>query len=337
MLLLVVATGAAPGIGSAAAPAPPPIRALPGTIVYIRAGNIWTFVPASGALRQITRDGGYRGPTMADDGTIGAVQRIGGRSHFVTISPSGRKRAFAPGEFINLIRAGLSPDGRLFAFVYVVVSPILSNPARVGLTFAHGWGATGIAGVAGAWNRFSSSYYDARWMGPEFLILSGGAAYVYRVRGGEPGWDYHSPYAFGPPFLEEDVYEVARNGSRALAYGRARRVVNNDLVQEWAAIVYRPARPEEQVTVEFDLYETRGCVYDSPPGRCTVGWLPDFGLALQGEPGGAAIAPDGGAIAVADRRGLLIVLPRGPNVQLLGVDPQGSEPAWSPFQPRGAR
>ncbi len=230
-----------------------PLASLKGSIVYIREGNIWAFTPSTGERRQLTQDSGYRSPSMADDGTIGAVQGIAGRSHFVTIRPDGRKRAFPPEERIHLVHAELSPDGDLFAFAYVVVIPLGPNPARVGLTFSDRWAAAGVAG--GSWGVFSSSYHHARWMTGERLILSGGGSYPYLVRGAKSGWEGESsPYRFEVPALRDETYDIARNGARFLVIGATYRVVGyEEQITGWHAIAYRPARPEEQAVYEFSL------------------------------------------------------------------------------------
>ncbi len=334
-LVLVAAVLLGLAGGSVRAGPPHPLADLAGTVVYIRDGNIWLFVPATGRLMPVTRDGNYRSPSLADDGTIGAIQRLGGRSHFVTISLAGRKRAFPPGELINVIHADLSPDGRVFAFDYVIVSPLGANPSRVGVTFADHWGASGIAG--GRWGLFSSSYYHPRWMTRERLILSGRGAWPYLVRGPGSGWeDSSSPYKFNIPGLRYDYYDVARSGNRFVVHGATWREEGySEKLTGWHSIVYRPARPEEQQVVELDLHEMRACRGDTIErfggGRCAVGWVPDGGFPLQGEPRGAAAAPDGRAIAFADDRGLLVTGPVGPAMRAYVVDPRGSEPEWSPF------
>lgn len=85
---VIFALGALPGpvLGAQIGPQPQ----LNGSIVYIRGGNVWLFVPSTGARRQVTSDGDYRSPSLADDGTIGAVQRIGGRSQPTPMSSSPR-------------------------------------------------------------------------------------------------------------------------------------------------------------------------------------------------------------------------------------------------------
>lgn len=312
-----------------------PLASLKGSIVYIREGNIWAFTPSTGERRQLTQDGGYRSPSMADDGTIGAVQGIAGRSHFVTIRPDGRKRAFPPGERIHLVHAELSPDGDLFAFAYVVMTPLGPNPTRVGLTFSDRWAAAGVAG--GSWGVFRSSYHHARWMTGERLILSGGGSYPYLVRGAKSGWEGESsPYRFEVPALRDETYDIARNGARFLVIGATYRVVGyEEQITGWHAIAYRPARSEEQAVYEFSLEEMRACRGDSTArfggGKCVPGWIPEGGFPLQGEPKGGAIAPDGRAMAFADARGLLVTGPIGPSMRAFVVDPKGSEPEWSPF------
>lgn len=308
-----------------------PLASLKGTIVYIREGNVWAFTPSTGERRQLTQDGGYRSPSLADDGTLGAVQVIAGRSHFVTIRPDGRRRAFPPGELINLVHAELSPDGSLFAFAYVVVTPLGPNPARVGLTFSDRWAAARVGG------SFSSSYYHARWMTGERLILSGGGSYPYLVRGEKSGWEGESsPYQFSIPGLRDEIHDVARSGARFLVIGATYRVMGyEEQITGWHAIAYRPARPEEQAVYEFSLEEMRACRGDSTArfggGSCVPGWIPEGGFSLQGEPKGGAISPDGRAMAFADARGLLVTGPIGPSMRAFVVDPKGSEPEWSPF------
>lgn len=333
ILWLVLAAGATIAPTPAGAGEANPMSQLRGTIVYIRGGNIWAARAATGQRVQITRDGGYRSPSMADDGTVGAVQQMGGRSHFVTITRSGRKRAFPPGELVNLISAELSPDGGLFAFVYVVVSPLRSNPARVGLTFADRWGADAIAGVAGRWDTFSSSYYHVRWMTNERLVLSGNGAYPYLVRGPRTGWEYDSPYMVRVPALRDEIYDVARNGNRMLVLGATYRVVNiEERITGWHAIAYRPAAAGERVEVGFSLEEMRACAYASAPGRCVPVFVPEVGFQLQGEPKGGALSPDGRAFTFADGRGVLVTEPIHSSMRAYVLDPQGSEPEWSPFQ-----
>lgn len=308
-----------------------PLASLKGTIVYIREGNVWAFTPSTGERRQLTQDGGYRSPSLADDGTLGAVQTIAGRSHFVTIRPNGQKRAFPPGELINLVHAELSPDGSLFAFAYVVVTPLGPNPARVGLTFSDHWAAAGVGG------SFSSSYYHARWMTAERLVLSGGGSFPYLVRGAKSGWEgEESPYQFEIPGLRYETYDIARNGARFLVIGATYRIVDyKEQITGWHAIAYRPARPEEQAVYEFSLEEMRACRGDSTArfggGSCVPGWIPEGGFSLQGEPQGGAISPDGRAMAFADARGLLVTGPIGPSMRAFVVDPKGSEPEWSPL------
>lgn len=312
-----------------------PLASFPGSIVYLRQGNIWTFTPSTGVRRQLTQDGGYRSPSLADDGTIGAVQTVAGRSHFVTIRPDGQKRAFPPGEIINLVHAELSPDGSLFAFAYVVVTPLGPNPARVGLTFSDRWAAAGVAG--GSWGRFSSSYYHARWMTAERLILSGGGAYPYLVRGAKSGWEGEgSPYQFEIPGLRYETYDIARNGARFLVIGATYQIVGyEEQITGWHAIAYRPARPEERAVAEFSLEEMRACRGDSTArfggGKCAVGWIPEGGFPLEGEPQGGAISPDGRAMAFADAQGLWVTSGMGSSMRAFNVDPQGSYPEWSPF------
>lgn len=310
----------------------PALRDLAGSIVYIRAGNVWLYVPATGERRQVTTDGDYRSPSLADDGTVGAIQRVNGRSHFVTIGPTGKRTAFPPGEMVNVIHGDLSPDARTFAFAYVVVNPVGANPARVGVTTADHWASTGVAG--GSWGSFSSSYYHARWMNDERLILSGGGAYAHLIRGARSGWEANtSPYMFTVPALREQTYDMARNGASFLVVGATYRLVEHrEENTGWYAAAYRPARASEQVTVAYALDEYRACRSDSAPGTCTVGWVHAGAFPLEGEPRGGAIAPDGRAFVFADRRGVLVTATLAAESAFV-VDPAGSEPEWGQWRP----
>jgi hypothetical protein len=335
---------AVPGMPAPAAVAPlaaqpNALRQLPGSIVYIAGGNIWHLVPSTGARRQVTTDGGYRSPSLADDGTVGAVQRLAGRSHFVTIKPMGQKTAFAADEYTNVVDAQLSPDGQLFAYSYQVVSPLRSHPARVGVTFADRWAGENVAG--GTWGSWSSSYYHGRWMTDERLILSGNGSYPYLVRGARVGWDdYSSPYMVDIPGLSDETYDVSRNGARLLVVGATWTVVDYEQVTTgWHAVAYRPARAEEKMLLEFSLQELRACRYDSTEkhggGYCVPEWIPDVSVPLQGEAKGGTTSPDGRALAFADARGLLVTEPLSPTARAFVVDPEGSEPEWGPYQPGG--
>ncbi|MDX6234935.1 MAG: hypothetical protein QOH68_4074 [Nocardioidaceae bacterium] len=74
------ASGAAPGSpgGSASASSPTAAPSGPGSIVFIRAFNVWLAGPDGSGARQLTTDGtetaNYHDPSQADDGTIWVVK-----------------------------------------------------------------------------------------------------------------------------------------------------------------------------------------------------------------------------------------------------------------------
>jgi hypothetical protein len=112
----------------AARPAPPtPASAAsgaalsaPGSIVYSKAGNLWIGDASGISKRPLTTEGGYRSPSMADDGTVGAIRDEADGIKLVRMSPAGEviSRTQVPSAVGQVVLARLSPDGAMFGLVY---------------------------------------------------------------------------------------------------------------------------------------------------------------------------------------------------------------------------
>ena len=97
--------------------AAPPSLAQPdaGTILYIQGGNVWMSTPDGAQRHQVTVDGGWRYPSMAQDGTIVAVK---GRD-LVRLNAAGTIiDGFRPVPLFasGISEARVSPDGQYITY-----------------------------------------------------------------------------------------------------------------------------------------------------------------------------------------------------------------------------
>jgi hypothetical protein len=96
-----------------------PAPALAGSILFVRAGDVWISTPDGTTERQLTVGGGFASPSMADDGTIVALR---GRT-FVRLRPDGAPVGMpldaVGGDWIvggGPYDARVSPDGLKVAY-----------------------------------------------------------------------------------------------------------------------------------------------------------------------------------------------------------------------------
>ncbi len=107
----------------AAGSVPASAQADPGTILYIQGGNIWLSTPDGGQRHQVTTTGGWSSPTMADDGTIVAVN---GTRELVRLNAAGTiVDSFVPSPQFGsgVSEARVSPDGQYVTYWSIEICP----------------------------------------------------------------------------------------------------------------------------------------------------------------------------------------------------------------------
>ncbi len=99
--------------------APAAAQAGDGTVLYIHGGNVWMATPDGSQRHQVTGDGGWSAPSMADDGTIVAIKDRA----IVRLDAAGTVlSSFVPNAFASGPQeAQVDPSGELVLFWSVEV------------------------------------------------------------------------------------------------------------------------------------------------------------------------------------------------------------------------
>jgi putative cell wall-binding protein len=150
-----------------------------GTILYVQGGDVWLTTPDGAQRHQVTTDGGWSSPSMADDGTIVAVQ---GRFDLVRMDAQGTVlSAFRPTPVFGqsgISDARVSADGLYVTYwsVELCNDPLtgaLRGCFQQSIVFADGRQAEEVAGVVqnnhGTWlpgNQIALGQYGVDTLAP---------------------------------------------------------------------------------------------------------------------------------------------------------------------------
>lgn len=298
--------------------AAPSAAAVGGSIVYIRASNIWLTRPDGSGQRQVTRDGTaaspYEHPTMADDGVIAVMKGetiVRMRQDGVVLNRITPEDLFVPDSGTVTISpiqgAEISPDGTKIAYSQLRLE-------RYG-------GAGGYLEAEAV-----TSFTDAtRWSGPDKYGI---------VLGYQPGWVSNSRVALyrngdvhladlgqtaQPWFRSPDIFdsfvellepEVSRDGKRVLFGVEGAGFAMKTTVGDPRSGSRTPAKP----TANPECYVT------PDPGR------PSPVDAAFGPDSDSAVYSEGGELWVV--LGLAACSAEGTTVTRIAT--AGTEPDWSP-------
>ena len=297
----------------------PPSQIAAGSIVYIKAGNVW-LSDASGAIRrQVTSDGRYRSPSMADDGTIGVLRdpeantAVG--TEFVRLSPGGAVLSRFTWTYSNTVhRAAISPDGLSFAHIYTSVCAYRTGGTRACLrlafTPADRYEEVERTGTFDNWD-----YVWAAWQTNQRLVITGGylaspvltysAAEIYvRPDGVVVAEAERDPYRLEDPDYKTYLAALTRDGTRMVTHRQRFRIDNGtEVLGPHEVAIYRHTGPRQ--------YVAEGAV------------------PTAGGPNAVTTSPDGKAWAFADGDGVWVHVFGTTEIRLL--DPDGRQPSWGAF------
>jgi hypothetical protein len=297
------------------------LRDAPGAIVYIRGGNVWLTDAAGAVQRPLTTDGGYRSPSMADDGTVGVLRNVGDENHFVRISPDGRALSgFARPRKLSVIDwARLSPDGRLFAFHFAdscnsygsgnaMSGTTLVVCARTGITAADHWAFTDTSSANTKGNR----HYPT-WIGSQEVVVAGpGNQHTLQKFTIGRGSSRALIGFFDDVEGQIGMAEVSRDGRTMVTIRRPHGVDagGNALGGPWEVAVFQSG-PSGQVVMQSRLPLAGGVTMN------------------------ATVSPDGRFVAFDDGGGLKLNVVGETGITVL--DPLGKQPSWGAYAaPSGA-
>lgn len=300
-------------IGRPARSQPPPAQQR---IVYIREQNIW-IMDGEGHGRPITHDGGYRSLSVARDASIGALRSTSNDGHeLLRMRTSGEvmSRVLWPRGTLNLpLKAALSPNGQVFAFIYLASDlmdrcgateyPALSSRRscqRMALTPSDHWQRLpGTAPLASG-----ADYSNLSWIDDARLFLLGSDEFI-RV------------WLPAEQHLERsiEVRELTKVENAAVLMPRYVLAVQQHVKLEPPQIPVPPPTFSAEEVVDY---------FQTPRGDWNYGLI----AVAAGHVTGISGAPDGMALVFADDRGVQIY--RRGQERLTILDPAGTDPHFLP-------
>jgi uncharacterized protein YjdB len=290
-----------------------------GSIVYIKGGNVWLSDPSGTVRRQVTTDGRYRNPSMADDGTIGVLRDSESSTNvgmeFVRLSPTGTVLGKFTWTFSNTVhRAAISPDGLSFAHIYTSVCAFREGGTRTCLRLAFTpsdrYEEVERTGTFDSWD-----YVWAAWQTNHRVVITGGylaspvltysAAEIYvRPTGIKVAEAERDPHRLADPDYKTYLAVLTRDGARMVTHRQRFRL-------EGSTEVLGPH--------EVAIYRHTG------PGQ----YQAEEAVETAGDPNGLTASPDGKAWAFADGDGVWVHAFGTTEVRLL--DPEGRQPSWGAY------
>jgi hypothetical protein len=319
-----------------------------GSIVFIKANNVWLTNPDGTVQRQLTTDGTaaapYTTPSQADDGTIVAVRNISDgvdskghtytQGHVYVLNRQGALvRSFVPTQYQRvlaancgtldaltdpdgIVSAAVSPDGTRIAYQtqeFVFQSTGTGCGFGYSNTYVIGINGTGATKVVAGTGTGDDDLRFPSWVSNTRLLLDEGGAVYYDDLGSQAAFwfDYNSVGTF----VGYDQ-PVLRGGKLAATDGYA----NNRQI----ALLKSNGGPTAAPTPECYIYPphsgANGVVFNPT-------WAPDAGALAWQDSDGPADQPAEGIYvsAVGDLSGGCANVQ---NEQLLIQG--GSEPYWGP-------
>lgn len=314
-----------------------PASAWPGSLVFIRAFNVWLAAPDGTGARQLTRDGtasaGYHDPSQAPDGRIFVLR---GRRSLLQLDRSGNRVGSVVS--LNTLENGaealaVSPDGSRLAYVTTgygqSVDPRFGTPSGTFL-----YGGTDIAtpdGLSVAGSAAANMLFP-HWLGSTRYVASDGVAL----------------FSVSVPGQAETFLKIEHGCLIELdcpAGQEAQAAVTGPTVSRDGRLLAYSYRPYFGVAGRrfASLDAAPPAASGAPRTRCVIPGQEHFS-----DPG--SIAPDGGAFAYDDTNfdpstfetrvglGILVMNVDGANPECGAssatlVLPGGAQPDWGPAVP----
>jgi hypothetical protein len=308
--------------------------AVTGTVVYIKADDVWIARPDGSGERQLTHDGTPARPyfTPSEDDT-GHVVAGHGTNGVVRLDQAGHLlQAFpVPVSSLGMAYVQVSPDGSTIAYDALFARTGCIECVTQFQHQLHYSSATRSAEVPGTTSQDDVTY--ATWMSSSRTLLQTASAQevAYHDLGSVAAHVWYDDCDDAISGCAADVFEYTPAESRqGLRYASSVEILP----------------PSGPIQAELDLLETTGATTDDPPA------VPGVGCAVHGpdlttpfpSPADLTIsspswAPDGSAVVFAHRepdtgwevdRFDVPTLDDCSTVTGVEIIPGGSQPSWSP-------
>lgn len=294
--------------------APAVAHGAPGSISYVRGGDVFLSAPDGSHAARLTRNGGYAWPSQADNGTVVAVRqtREGGRTprrlhrlrrNGKPLGPPLETVRVDNRNFVGPLAPAVSPDGRVVAY-HFFNDGILSDRTRPSVAYT----SVDEGTEPGVFGGALGGYLTPSWLADGRVLVFHAAERTAHTGIDTLGGEYTD--WFGDPDVSPLLTdgEVTRAGDRLVAVGSAGDLRFYELA----------APPPAEPRFRCAMTGFRGDVSDptwSPDGR-SVAWEEGDGIHM------ARIAD----LAGCDTAARPLVIPRG------------EDPDWGPAAaPRRAR